>query len=377
MTTRPAGTTPTPTTTPRRATTGPMTEPARRPTPGPATRPWATRTPAVRTPARRPGARPMARTAPARLRPPRAPGSRPRATRTTASRPARTPPARPTARTARARPRRPSRPLEPRRLARDGRSPSGGGGGAPPPRLGQPAECRSEPARASPAEHQLARQRGDERPEAVHELRRREPVLGARPEAAGDQLPEPVRQTAGEWPRFLHELREAHVQVLALARPLRPREGHGTRQGVMQGCPEPPHVGGRADLAGMTLGIALFRRHVGIRADRLTYTRGALERPGDAQVDQARRNAHHDVVGLHVQVRHAVQLHVVQGGAHVRGERQQLLQRDGAAALDQPPQRRALQVLEQDVRARTLEHRVEAPHDDRVGEPREDLRLVA
>ena len=103
----------------------------------------------------------------------------------------------------------------------------------------------------------------------------------------------------------------------------------------------------------------------------------AVEVAGDAQVDQPRRHAHHDVVRLHVEMGHALGAHVVQGRGDVERQRQQLLEGQGAAPLDQPPQGRALEVLDQQVRVRPVEHGAEAAHDHRMGEALERVGLQA
>ena len=58
-------------------------------------------------------------------------------------------------------------------------------------------------------------------------------------------------------------------------------------------------------------------------------------------------------------------------------ERQRLLGGQGALALDQLAQRRALEVLDQQVRHRAVGDGVEAAHDHRMREPRERFGLVA
>ena len=58
-------------------------------------------------------------------------------------------------------------------------------------------------------------------------------------------------------------------------------------------------------------------------------------------------------------------------------ERQQLLEAERAVAVEQRLQRRALEVLEQQVRERAVRRRAEAAHDDGVREPRQQLALAA
>jgi hypothetical protein len=101
-----------------------------------------------------------------------------------------------------------------------------------------------------------------------------------------------------------------------------------------------------------------------------------LEGPGDAEVDQPRRHSHDDVVGLHVEMDEARSGHVLKRAGEVQGERQCLLERQGAAALDQPPQRGPLEVLDQQVRALAGQDRVKAANQDRMGEARQHLCLL-
>jgi hypothetical protein len=60
----------------------------------------------------------------------------------------------------------------------------------------------------------------------------------------------------------------------------------------------------------------------------------------------------------------------------VQPERDQLLQREPPFGAQEPPQRRALEVLDEQVRARPVEDRVEAAQDHGVRERVERLRLA-
>ncbi len=61
----------------------------------------------------------------------------------------------------------------------------------------------------------------------------------------------------------------------------------------------------------------------------------------------------------------------MQRRGRVQREREQLLGRERAVAVEQLAQRRAFEVLEQQVRQRPVEHRVERADDRRVAEPLE------
>ena len=52
----------------------------------------------------------------------------------------------------------------------------------------------------------------------------------------------------------------------------------------------------------------------------------------------------------------------------MQAEREELLERERAAAGEQLVERRAVEVLEHEVREAAVEHGAEAAHDDRVGE---------
>ncbi len=65
----------------------------------------------------------------------------------------------------------------------------------------------------------------------------------------------------------------------------------------------------------------------------------------------------------------------MQRRGRVQREREQLLGRERAVAVEQLAQRRAFEVLEQQVRERPVEHRVEGADDGRVAEPLERGRL--
>ena len=67
---------------------------------------------------------------------------------------------------------------------------------------------------------------------------------------------------------------------------------------------------------------------------------------------------------------------VVQHRHDVQRERQQLLRGEHAVALDEVPERRSLEVLDQQMRVRRLERDVEAADEDGMREPREDLALA-
>ena len=69
--------------------------------------------------------------------------------------------------------------------------------------------------------------------------------------------------------------------------------------------------------------------------------------------------------------------HVVQRGRGVHREREELLERERVALVDQRPQRRALEELDQQVRVAPVEHRVEAADEHGVGERGERLGLAA
>ena len=69
--------------------------------------------------------------------------------------------------------------------------------------------------------------------------------------------------------------------------------------------------------------------------------------------------------------------HVVQRGRDVHREREELLERERVALVDQRPQRRALEELDQQVRVAPVEHRVEAADEHGVGERGERLGLAA
>ena len=125
----------------------------------------------------------------------------------------------------------------------------------------------------------------------------------------------------------------------ARSRALLAREGPLAGDRMEQRRAEAPDVGGRAHRL-PRLGDALLRGHVGVCADRAAALRGALQRPGDREVDEAGWHAHDDVVGLDVEVDVAGLLHVVERARDVQRERQELLGRKRAAAAEQPSQRR-------------------------------------
>jgi hypothetical protein len=68
--------------------------------------------------------------------------------------------------------------------------------------------------------------------------------------------------------------------------------------------------------------------------------------------------------------------HVVQGGGDVQCEWDQLLHRQRPVPADQTPERRALEVLDQEMRVPPVKDRIEAAHENRVGEALERFRLL-
>jgi hypothetical protein len=122
--------------------------------------------------------------------------------------------------------------------------------------------------------------------------------------------------------------------------------------------------------------VALLRRHVAVRPHGHAQLPRLGDRARDAEVDQPRRGAHHDVLGLDVEVDHPLAGQVVQRGGDVQAERQHLLRGQGAVAEDQVAQRRAFEVLDQQMREAAAGHRVEAAHDRGMREPRQRLRLA-
>ena len=102
----------------------------------------------------------------------------------------------------------------------------------------------------------------------------------------------------------------------------------------------------------------------------------ALDRAGEAQVDHPRRATHHEVARLQVEVDPALLRHVVDHRRRPQAERRHLLGRQRAAALDQPPKRRPLQVLHQDVRVLALQAGLEPAQEHRVRQRLERLPLA-
>ena len=151
--------------------------------------------------------------------------------------------------------------------------------------------------------------------------------------------------------------------------------GNGTSpgDGVEERRGQAEHVGGWADVRG----IALLGRHVRVGADLARDARGAVERAGDAEVDQPRRHAHDDVVGLDVEVDPAGVRHVLDRRRDVQCERNELLDRQRPAAADERAQRRALEVLDQHVGMRSGKHRVVPADEHGMGERLERLGLLA
>jgi hypothetical protein len=135
---------------------------------------------------------------------------------------------------------------------------------------------------------------------------------------------------------------------------------------------ESPDVGGRADRFREALRVALLGRHVGVGPQGPADPAHPLDAASDAEVDQAGWDAHDDVVGLDVQVDDLLAGQVVKGARDAQGEGQELLERQGAASLDQPPQRGALEVLKQEVWVLAIEHGIEGAHDHGVGESLQD-----
>ena len=81
---------------------------------------------------------------------------------------------------------------------------------------------------------------------------------------------------------------------------------------VVERRAEAPHVGGRPGARAVAVRRALLGRHVGVGAGRAGEAPGAVERARDAEVDEPRRGAHDDVLGLDVEVDPALGRHVVQ-----------------------------------------------------------------
>ena len=182
--------------------------------------------------------------------------------------------------------------------------------------------------------------------------------------------------SAGGMRRVLGERGGRRLDLgVAHAPPPRSGEGGPRRQGLVEGDAEPPDVGGRADLA-EALGYALLRRHVRVGADRARDGGDVLDAARHAQVDEPRRAGHDDVARLHVEVQSPADRHVVQGRAHLQGEREQPLGLDPVAA-DEAGQPRAVEELEHDMGPRAVGDRAERPHDHRVAEALQHLDLAA
>ena len=120
----------------------------------------------------------------------------------------------------------------------------------------------------------------------------------------------------------------------------------------------------------------MLRSHVGVRAERTDAAVGPLERPRDAEVDQAWRHPHDEVVGLDVEVNERAPPHEGERPGDVQGQGQKLLHLERTPAPEQSAQGGTLEVLDQNVRIGTAENGVEAPHDDRVGDPAQHLGLL-
>ena len=74
---------------------------------------------------------------------------------------------------------------------------------------------------------------------------------------------------------------------------------------------------------------------------------------------------------------HPLGSEVMEHGGDVQGHRNHLLQRQRAGPTLHLAQRRPLDVLEQHVRVRALEHGIEAAHQHRMGQARERVDLAA
>ena len=69
--------------------------------------------------------------------------------------------------------------------------------------------------------------------------------------------------------------------------------------------------------------------------------------------------------------------HVLERAGDVERQREKLLEAERAAPANQPPQRRTLEMLDDEMRHRPVEHRVEAADDHGVRQSVEDLGLLA
>ena len=153
----------------------------------------------------------------------------------------------------------------------------------------------------------------------------------------------------------------------------RPPERQPSGHGVVERRAEAPYVCRRPHV---TARGALLRRHVGVRADEVAQPLGALDGPREAQVDHPRRDAHHEVVGLQVEVDPPLPGHVVDDRGHVQAERQRLLHRQSTVPLDEPAQRGTLEVLHDQVRVRALGVRVERAQQHRMRQRPKRLDLA-
>lgn len=152
------------------------------------------------------------------------------------------------------------------------------------------------------------------------------------------------------------------------------REGAPAAQRLVQGDPQCPHVGRRAELR-EALALALLGRHVAVGARRGAHPGQLPGAPRDAQVDQPRVAGHDHVAGLDVEVHDALAAQIVQYRAEVEGQGQELLE-DHAVATDQGGEPGPLDELEHQVRARSVEHRSEGAQQHRVGQALEMRRLT-
>jgi hypothetical protein len=142
------------------------------------------------------------------------------------------------------------------------------------------------------------------------------------------------------------------------------REGRRAAQRLEQRGSHSPHVGRRRQL-GEAGDLALLRRHVRLGPDGRAERAHVPLPARDAQVDQARPARHDDVARLDVEVQHALGLEIAQEPHQIEPEREQLLDREAAAAY----QRRkagTLDVLEHQVRPGAVEHGTEGAQQQRM-----------
>ena len=219
--------------------------------------------------------------------------------------------------------------------------------------------------RAAPAEQQSPGQR---RPPAARSasassaaVGRSRGALRRQASIASERLGTPARARAGRPPRA-EETGPRAGDALVLGRPAAVERG-GPRNGVVQGRPEPPDVRRRPDLA-RRAGCALLGRHVGLacrssrgcggRARRLRTRLRSISR-GGMPITMLSGFTSRCTSLLARPGSGAPRRRGAASGSTCSGGQ-------GAAALDQPPQRGALQVLDQQMWVWTVEHGVEAPH---------------